>query len=122
MNFLTRTTTLTLASPSDERGLSMISIDSFLLRLGALAVLWYKDWSGAVMGLSAMMYGSSNSAGKSKANCSREQWSRKASHVSSQATSDRRRNEANIEHDRLAMCCLCPVRWRYACNGRAPTA
>ena len=40
MNFLTRTTTLTLASPSDVRGLSMSSIGSLLLRLGALAVLW----------------------------------------------------------------------------------
>jgi len=40
MNFLTRTTTLTLASPSEVRGLSMSSIGSLLLKLGALAVLW----------------------------------------------------------------------------------
>lgn len=115
INFLTRTTTFTFASPSDERGLSMISIGSLLRRLGALAVLWYCDRSGAVRGLSAILYGSANWAGKSRANCSRELWSRKAWHVCSSAISDRRRNEANIEHDRPAGCCVCPVRWRHAC-------
>jgi len=40
MNFLTLTTTFTFASPSDERGLSIISIGGSLLRrLGALAEL-----------------------------------------------------------------------------------
>jgi hypothetical protein len=40
MNFLTLTTTFTFASPSDERGLSIISIAGCLLRkFGALAEL-----------------------------------------------------------------------------------
>lgn len=39
MNFRTLTTTLTFASPSDERGLSIISIGWLPRKLGALAVL-----------------------------------------------------------------------------------
>jgi hypothetical protein len=40
MNFLTLTTTFTFASPSDERGLSIISMTGWLLRkFGALAEL-----------------------------------------------------------------------------------
>jgi hypothetical protein len=40
-----------------------------------------------------------SSLGRSKANCSREQWSRRASHVCCQVISDRSRNEANIGLD-----------------------
>lgn len=62
------------------------------------------------MALSTILYTSAKlAAGKSKQKCSREQWSSKASHVSSQAISERQRNEANIEHDRSAMCCVCRV-------------
>lgn len=44
------------------------------------------------------------SLGKNKANCSREQWSRRAWHVCCSVISDRSRNEANIGRDHLLLC------------------